>query len=193
MDPISFRIVEQPEFQVFCQYLLPDAARLVIEGRPGMLVLGAVCGTVACGSAALRMDTQEDGTCVADLVSLYLDPLVRGQGVGTAFLRYIMEQAAERGADELYAQYVAEPETMEALDAIFRRAGGEPDFHLPIYEIDSTHYHSSRMLGIAFSPSYRRPEYIVPFSELEPEQLEALELYYRTFFLGEPIDTGEAK
>ena len=25
------------------------------------------------------------------------------------------------------------------------------------------------------------------------ELLEALELYYRTFFLGEPIDTGEAK
>ena len=175
MEAISFRVVEYPEFPVFRQYLLPDAARLAISGRHDVLVLGAVCGTAACGTAALSFGFREDGTCVAELLSLYLDPLVRRQGIGTAFLHYIKEQAEEAGADELYAQYVAEPETMKVLDALFRRAGGEPSFHLPIYELDSTHFYSSRLLKIAFSPDYRRPEHIVRFSELRPEQLEALE------------------
>ena len=175
MESVSFRIVEQSEFPVFRQYLLPDAARLLVEDRPGMLALGAVCGTAAGGAAALRFETQEDGTCVADLVSLYLDPLLRRRGVGSAFLGYVAEQAAARGADELYAQYIAEPETMEALDALFRKAGGEPAFHLPIYEIDSARFHESRLLKAAFSPDYRRPAHIVPFSALRPEQLEELE------------------
>ena len=175
METISFRIVEPSEFPVFRQYLLPDAARLALGGQHDTLMLGAVCGTAACGTAALVFESREDGACVAELLSFFLDPLVRRQGIGTAFLRYVAEQAAEAGADELYAQYTAEPETMEALDALFRRAGGTPAFHLPIYELDSTHFHTSRLLGIAFTPDYRRPAHIVRFSELRAEQLEALE------------------
>lgn len=175
MKTISFRVVESSEFPVFRQYLLPDAARLAIGGRHDIMVLGAVCGTAACGAAALFPERKEDGTRVAELMSLFLDPLVRRQGVGTAFLQYIIEQAKAAGADELYAQFVAEPETMDVLDALFRRAGGEPSFHLPIYELDSTHFYTSRLLKIAFTPDYRRPAHIIRFSELRPEQLEALE------------------
>ena len=54
MDNISFRVVEDAEFPVFRQYLLPDAARLAVGGKHDILVLGAVCGTMACGAAALK-------------------------------------------------------------------------------------------------------------------------------------------
>ena len=103
MENISFRVVESSEFPVFRQYLLPDAARLAARGQHDILVLGAVCGTAACGAAALIFESSEDETCVAELLSFFLDPLVRGQGIGTAFLNYIIEQAEEAGADELYA------------------------------------------------------------------------------------------
>ena len=92
-----------------------------------------------------------------------------------SFLEYCMEQAEEKGADFLYAQYVGDGETMAALDALFRRAGGEPEFHLPIYELDSVNFHDVRLIKAAFAPDYRRPAHIVPFSSLTPEQLEALE------------------
>lgn len=175
MENISFRIVEAPEFPVFRQYLLPDAARLVAGGKHDILVLGAVCATAACGAAALSFEEQEDGLAVAELLSLFLDPLVRGQGVGADFLAYCLDAAAEKGADLFYAQYVGEPETMAALDALFRRFGAEPEFHLPIYELDSVNFHDVRLIKAAFAPDYRRPAHIVPFSALTPEQLEALE------------------
>ncbi len=95
--------------------------------------------------------------------------------MGTAFLKYCMAQAKEKGAGDLYAQYVAEPETMAALDALFRRFGTEPEFHLPIYEIDTAGFHEARLVKPAFAPDYRRPAHIVPFTELTPDQLDALE------------------
>lgn len=175
MDNISFRIVEDQEFPVFRQYLLPDAARLAVGGKQDILVLGAVCGASACGAAAILFEEQEDETLVAELISLFLDPLVRGQGVGTEFLSCCLKAAEESGADIFYAQYVAEPETMEALDALFRHFGAEPVFHLPIYELDTRRFHEVRLIKGAFAPDYRRPAHIVPFTELTPEQLAALE------------------
>ena len=175
METISFRIVEDAEFPVFRQYLLPDAARLAAGGKHDILVLGAVCGTMACGAAALSFEEQDSGAVVAELISLFLDPLVRRQGVGSEFLACCLDAASESGADYLYAQYVGDPETMAALDALFRRFGAEPEFHLPIYEIDVSKFHEARLLKAAFSPEYRRPAHIVPFTELTPEQLAALE------------------
>ena len=175
MDEFSFRVVEDAEFPVFRQYLLPDAARLAAGGKHDVLVLGAVCGTMACGAAALRFEAQDSGAVVAELISLFLDPLVRRQDVGSAFLACCLDAAGECGADWLYAQYVGDEETMAALDALFRRFGAEPEFHLPIYEIDIAKFHDVRLVKGAFAPEYRRPAHIVPFTELTPEQLAALE------------------
>ena len=97
METISFRIVEDAEFPVFRQYLLPDAARLAAGGKHDILVLGAVCGTMACGAAALSFEEQDSGAVVAELISLFLDPLVRRQGVGSEFLACCLDAASESG------------------------------------------------------------------------------------------------
>ena len=105
--PISCRAVRDEEREVFSQYLLPDAARLLRTGQD-VLLLGAVCGKVACGAAALRFPDPPPGAdSVRDalLLSLFVDPLVRRRGVGTELLRLALDCARERGAARLRADY----------------------------------------------------------------------------------------
>ena len=175
--PLSYRVVEGAEQAVFSQYLLPDAARLLHSGQE-VLLLGAVCGTLACGAAALHFPPPPPGQNAlreAQLASLFIDPLVRRRGAGTGLLRLALRCARERGAALLNAYYAGEDEEMAALDGLFRSFGAEPEFRLPIYELDSRRYHDSRLLKRAFTWDYRTPEHIVPFSQLDEARRARLE------------------
>ena len=172
---VSFRIVTGKEQSVFSQYLLPVPAVLARKGGSGLLTLGAVWGTAACGAALLRLwRRQENAPLEAELLSLYIDPQVRRQGVGLGLLTFALEQAVQAEAEFFSAYYTAEGQELEAMDGLFRKLGCEPDFHLPIYVMDSTLYHDSPALHAAFSEKYRRPEHIVPLSSLTEEQREHL-------------------
>ena len=174
-NPLSFRIVQGRELEVFSQYLLPTVAALARRSKPELLALGAVWEDAACGAADLRLwQRQEDGPTEAEVLSLYIDPQVRRRGVALGLLEFAAEQAAQRGSQCLTANYTAEADTLEALDGLFRKLGAEPEFHLPVYAMDSTSYHDSKALHAAFSPKYRRPDHIVPLSALSAEQKETL-------------------
>lgn len=172
---VSYRIAEGKEQSVFAQYLLPVAADLARRDRDHVLLLGAVWGTSACGAAALRLwQRNEDAPPEAELLSLYVDPEVRRQGVGLGLLVFALEQAVRAGAVLFSAYYTAGAEELAAMDGLFETAGMEPEFHLPIYVMDSATYHDSKALHGAFSEKYRRPDHIVPLSALTPAQKERL-------------------
>lgn len=172
---VSFRVVEGKEQRVFSQYLLPVAAVLARKGQGSLLTLGAVWGTAACGAALLRLwHRGEDSPLEAELLSFYIDPQVRRQGVGLGLLTFALEQAAQTEAELFTAYYTAEGQELEAMDGLFRKVGCEPDFHLPMYVMDSTVYHDSPALHAAFSEKYRRPSHIVPLSALTEEQRDHL-------------------
>ena len=173
--PITYRIAESREREVFSQYLLPVAADLARRDRENILLLGAVWGDTACGTAALRLlRREEDDPLEAELLSLYIDPQVRRKGIAEGLLKFTLEQAAEAGAVFFTARYSAAEPELEPLDGLFRKLGYEPEFHLPVYVMDSRTYHDSKALHGAFSPKYRRPDHIVPLSALTPEQKERL-------------------
>lgn len=173
--PVSFRVVEGQEINVFSQYLLPMAASLARSSGDEMRTLGAVWGAAACGAAVLRLWRREDDAPLeAELLSFYIDPLVRRKGVGLGLLSFCLKQAALAGAGVFRAYYAAEGEILAALDALMRKKGLQPAFHLPVYEMDSMDYHDAPLLRAAFSWKYRRPEHIVTLSALTKRQRDHL-------------------
>ena len=125
--PVSFRVVEGQEINVFSQYLLPMAASLARSSGDEMRTLGAVWGAAACGAAVLRLWRREDDAPLeAELLSFYIDPLVRRKGVGLGLLSFCLKQAALAGAGVFRAYYAAEGEILAALDALMRKKGLQP-------------------------------------------------------------------
>lgn len=168
---ITYRIVDGKELNIFAQYLLPVAADLARRDRDHILLLGAVWGDAACGAAALHLwQREEDDPLEAELLSLYIDPQVRRQGVALGLLAFALDQAIQAGAELFTANYTAGDQELAAMDGLFEKAGMEPEFHLPIYVMDSATYHDAKALHAAFSQKYRRPDHIVPLSALTPEQ-----------------------
>ena len=94
--------------------------------------------------------------------------------MGLGLLTVALEEAAQAGAQLFSAYYTAGEEELAAMDGLFRKVGCQPDFHLPMYVMDSAVYHDSPALHAAFSEKYHRPDHIVPLSALTEEQREHL-------------------
>ena len=71
-------------------------------------------GGLACGAAAVRWTGGE-----AVLESLFIDPLVRGRGLGGALADLAILTARERDAGSLTCGYVLAGEDLVAMNAIF--------------------------------------------------------------------------
>ena len=154
------------------QYFLPYAAEAARREPERYVMLGAAWKRYAVGAAAVAPDDENpDG---ARLESLFVDPQMRGRGVGTALLSAAVKAAAARGAETLNVSYILAGEELAAMDRVVRKLGGEPEFYLPAYTMDISEFHTSRLLGRAFRPDYRPPKEVVPFTALTPEQLDAL-------------------
>ena len=134
--------------------------------------LGAAWNDRAVGAAVISEDPDDPGA--AALASLFVDPQVRGKGVGTALLEASVKTAAAAGAERLTLFYTLAGEELEAMDRTVRALGGKPEFRLPVYTMNSVDFHASRLLGRAFHPDYRMPENVVRFSDLTEEELETL-------------------
>ena len=154
------------------QYILPHIAAEMRLEPENFAALGAVWNNCAVGAAVITEDPDAPGA--AALASLFVDPQVRGKGIGTALLDASIRAAAGAGAEALTLSYTLPGEELEAMDRAVSTLGGKPEFRLPVYTMDSADFHDSRLLRRAFRPDYRMPENVVRFSDLTPEQLEAL-------------------
>ena len=168
MAQISFRLLDGTAPGPFGQYLLPQARRALAEGCPYTL-LGAVWDDRACGAAAVSW-LGGDG----ELLSLFVDPAARRQGVAGHMLALLLEEGARRGQEHLTASYTLRGEELDAMDALFRRLGGAPEDVATTYMMDSTRFHRPPV-GAAFQPRFTPHPAAVPFSRLSPQALEALE------------------
>lgn len=168
MAQISFRLLDGTEPGPFGQYLLPQARRALAGGGPHTL-LGAVWDEQACGAAAVSW-LGGDG----ELLSLFVDPAARRQGVAGHMLALLLEEGARRGQDYLAASYTLQGEELDAMDALFRRLGGAPEDVAPTYVLDSARFHRPPV-GAAFQPQFTPHPAAVPLSRLSPQALAALE------------------
>lgn len=169
---VSYRAFDPARPGPYESYLLPHIPAQARREPERFLAFSAVWKQYAVGAAAVSLDPETPGEAAAD--SLFAGPQVRGRGIGTELLRRAAEAAGEAGAETLTLSYILAGEELEAMDRIARKLGGEPAFVRPVYTMDSADFRDSRLLGRAFSGRYRMPESVVPFTELKPEQLEAL-------------------
>ena len=169
--PLSFRVVGEKERGIFARYLLPDAAMLVRREPADTLLPGAVWGRAACGAAAVRLSPERE----AEALSFFVDPAVRRRGVGGALLRFTLAQCAAAGVAVFRARYALEAAEQAAFDRLFLAQGARLEEESPIYILDISLFRDAALLKSAFSPEYRRPAGIVPFTALTQEQREALD------------------
>ena len=170
MSRLSFRPLDPIGPGPFAQYLLPSVVQMASRSPGDLTCLGAVWDQSACGAAAVRW-TQDCGV----LVSLFVDPLIRGQGVAGALLDRVIEACARRGVTALSASYVLRGGELDAMDALFRSRGAEPVPMAPTYEMDTSRFHQARFLSPAFQPDFRPDSHVQVLTSLSQEQLDALE------------------
>lgn len=169
MTIVSFRRLDVQNPGVFSQYLLPGALKGAGTAAGEFALFGAVWDQSACGAAAARFQNGR-----GEILSLFVDPLARRQGVGTKLAELLLQESAERGAAELSGSYVLTGEALEGMDAFFASLGAEPEFWAPAFGMDSSLFRESRFFAKIFRPTFRPNAHIQPFSALSAGQLTAL-------------------
>ena len=154
----------------FSQYLLPAAADCITAGDPSVLALGVVSGAYAAGAGCVQMRAGE-----AVLLSLFIDPAIRGQGAARLLLDARIQGCAARGARQLTANYVLEGQSFTAMDKLFRACGAVPyTVSEQAFRMDSTQFHDMPLVRAAFRPTFRPAPAVQRFCDLSPELLDAL-------------------
>ena len=157
----------------YAQYLLPRVSLRARREPERFIALGAAWERYTVGAAAVSLGGSDPKEAV--LESLFVDPGARGRGVGTALMDRAAEAAREAGAEALTFNYALAGPELEAMNRMVENLGGEAVFRLPVYTMDSADYRDSPLLGRAFTGRYRKPEGVVLFTELTPEQRQALD------------------
>lgn len=165
MDEITFHALDARTVLPYRQYLLPQCLENADEQY-----LGAAAGRFACAAAAFHTDGG-----AASLDSLFVDPLVRGRGIGTELMRRAVSAAKAQGAETLTLSYVLDGEELDAMDRLVRAMGAQPRFTAPVYTVDTASLHTHPLLGEAFRFSFHQREQIVTFQELDKEQRSLLD------------------
>lgn len=154
----------------FSQYLLPQAASFIAAEDPFTVALGVVSGQYAAGAGCAQLQAGK-----AVLLSLFIDPAIRGQGAAGLLLDALAKECAARGAGQLTANYVLEGQALAAMDALFRARGAEP-YTVPeqTFRIDSAQFHDMPLIRAAFHPSFRPASAVRRFCDISPALLDAL-------------------
>lgn len=167
---VAIRVLDRREVPGFRPYLLPDTAAQLERGAEDVLALGAVTGRSACGAIAVRLT--ERG---AELTDLFVDAAVRRRGVGRFLLRNLIWGLERLGVDLLWADYVLRGEELTAMDALLTGEGfDEPRVRSRVYLAPTELFQDVPRVGPAFSPKYRTPANVLPFSQLTGEALAEL-------------------
>ncbi len=171
MAQYSFRLLNEPDLAVFSQYLLPQVVQAIRQQELPWIVVGAIWKQFACGAAALCCYGKK-----ARLASLFIDPQVREQGIGRQLLKTASTLAAEQGCKELVVRYLLSGEELTAMERLLSRHGKMiPENNPFVYGMDSIRYREHPLLKGCLHPGFRPSPSILPFDNLSPGQLEALE------------------
>ena len=100
----------------WCSGLLADPAVLVVVAAAGSEVLGHLVGTYTKPSS-MWLGAR------AELVSMFVDPRVRGEGVGSRLVAHFRDWARDRGAARIHVEAYA---ANEAALRFYRRQGFAP-------------------------------------------------------------------
>ena len=136
------------------QYIMPHITGEMQQEPESFAAVGAAWNNRAIGAAVITEDPDEPGA--AAVASLFVDPEVRGKGVGKALLAACADIAAEAGAKVLTLTYTLDGEDLEAMDCVVRSMGGVPEFRRPVFTMSSADLHEGRvaafLLGRMSSP-----------------------------------------
>ena len=161
----------------YAQYLLPHIASQAKWNPDRYVALGAAWKGYAVGAAAVSMRKPRPDAARSDtaaLVSLFVDPEARGQGIGTGLLRLAAEEAEKRGAVSLELSYTMPEPELKAMDHIVSKLGGNPVFHANIYTVESANFHDSPLFGWTMKPDFRPAANVKSFRDLKREQIDRL-------------------
>lgn len=183
------RIIPEP----FAGYVLPYVRKMIArtDGAIPCTVLGAIWNGLACAAAVVTWNEDES---VGELRSLFVDPKARGCGVAGRMLDLLLEEAANRGMNEVIFDYVLNGEELAAMDALVARRSGIAATGAPICGMRSDDFLDSPLIGPALRPGWKRDKSILLFSELTQRQRESLEsaerlpAFLRPSAMGERLD-----
>lgn len=169
---LNIRLIDRVQLSGFRPYLLPQTAAAIERGDKNVIAIGAVTGRNSVGAAAVRIDGAGD----LRLTDLFVDKTVRRRGVGSFLLESLIETLSSVGRMDIVARYALEPEEQASMDAILVGHGfTEPETAARNFRAMSEDYREHGIIGRAFSPRYRTPENVAPFSELNREAIDELE------------------
>ena len=173
MAELNFYLLDKTNAGPFAPYLLPQVRQYIGDGK-ALIALGAVLDDHSVGAVAASV---ENGAL--HIVSLYVDPEVRRQGVGTLLLCALGELV---NANELPAKrarvYFMEEDGMDVagLTAFLRAMDfGEPELSDRLFSVDTADLHELPGLGEAFTTEFQPDPHVRPFSAITPEQLREIE------------------
>ena len=100
----------------WCSGLMADPAVLVVVAAAGSEVLGHLVGTYT-EASPMWLGVR------AELVSMFVDPRVRGEGIGSRLVEHFRDWARDRGAVRIHVEAYA---ANEAALRFYRRQGFAP-------------------------------------------------------------------
>ena len=156
----------------YAQYLLPHIASRARWNPEHFIALGATWKGYAAGAAAVSVTEEQPDTAV--LVSLFVDPKARGQGIGTGLVRLAAEEAGKLGAETLEMAYIMSGPELEAMDKTIQKLGGELVSRNNVYTLDSAKFHDSPVFGWTLTPYFQPNANVRRFYDLSREQVERL-------------------
>lgn len=169
---LSIRLIDRTQLAGFRPYLMPLTAAAIERGDESVTAVGAVSGRNSVGAAAVQ--TLAAGG--ARLTDLFVDAAVRRQGVGSFLLDAVIETLRSKGCAGVTAGYALDPEEQAAMDALLAKYGfTAPVAAVRCFKVMSEDYREHSIIKRAFSPRYRTPEDVAPFSELPRAALDELE------------------
>ena len=167
-DPITLRRLDAALLPAFLPYLIPQAAQGVAAGREDIIALGAVTGEgKTCGAVAGELYRG-----VLTVFSLYVDPAVRGQGIGTLLLRSLLSSCPDARPAAAWIQPTGD---FDRMDAFLQARGFAPARRdNSVYRLHTADLRRVPVVRRAFSPSFQPDGNIVPLSDLTPGDREDL-------------------
>ena len=173
MTDLQIYILDKSNAGPFTPYLMPQVRKYIGDGKQ-LIALGVVRDNHSVGAVAASVENDE-----LHIVSLYVDPAVRRQGVATALLCALGEVVT---ANNLHVEsaraYFMEEDGMdiEGLAAFLRFAGfGEPAISDRLFCVNTADLHHMPGLGDAFSMDFQPDSHIRPFGAITQEQLREIE------------------
>ena len=173
MNGLQIYILDKSNAGPFSLYLMPQVRQYIGDGRE-LISIGVAMNEHSVGAVAASVEND-----TLHLVSLYVDPVVRRQGIGTVLLWALGERVRELGlrVEDARAYFMEEDGMdLEGLTAFLRYAGfGEPQLTDRLFCVNTADLHHMPGLAAAFSTDFCPDPHVHPFSEITPKQLREIE------------------